>query len=94
MEERIMTLHPEEKEEVNISQKKYVVMREAIIESLQEFGELTYGDLRTEVTARLEGSFEGSISWYYTTVKLDLEARHIIKRVGSESPQRIRLASE
>ena len=41
----------------------------------------------------LDGSFDGSIPWCVTTVKLDLEARRVIERVPSASPQRLRLAA-
>ncbi|MFC2948972.1 DUF6958 family protein [Virgibacillus sediminis] len=39
------------------------------------------------VTGRLKGNFKGSPSWHCTAVKLDLEARGIIQRVNSGSPQ-------
>jgi hypothetical protein len=35
--------------------------------------------LNKAVSQTLEGKFEGSIGWYYTTVKLDLEARGVIR---------------
>ena len=45
---------------------------------LQEKGEMTFYGLNDEVGRQLEGNFEGSIGWYVTTVKLDLEARGVI----------------
>jgi hypothetical protein len=94
MEEKIMTLHPEEgKSGVNISRAKYDQIRETIVAALTEHHDMTFADLGADVSRRLEGSFDGSISWYYTTVKLDLEARGIVERVGKGSPQRIRLAA-
>jgi hypothetical protein len=93
MEDKIITLHPEEgKSGVNISRAKYDLMRETIIGALSEHHEMTFSELGAEVASRLDGRFDGSISWYYTSVKLDLEARGIVKRVGKGSPQRIRLA--
>ena len=89
MTKKIMTLHPAGKAGVNIEKQKYDVVREAIILSLREHGTLTFGDLTAEVRQRLEGVFAGSISWYVTTVKLDLEARGEIARVPKSRPQRL-----
>jgi hypothetical protein len=86
-----MTRHPEGKAGVNISRSKYDLIRFAIIDSLNEHGDLTFTQLGNVVKSRIEGDFEGSVSWYYTTVKLDLEARGEIERTGLGSPQRIRL---
>ncbi len=44
--------------------------------------------------ARLPGDFEGSVGWYATTVKLDLEARGLIERMPGESPQVLRLTGK
>ena len=38
-------------------------------------------DLTEEVRHKLAGHFDGSISWYVTTAKLDLEARGMTERV-------------
>jgi hypothetical protein len=49
--------------------------------------------LNEAVSQKLTGDFEGSIGWYFTTVKLDLEARGvIICERKSGQPQMIRLA--
>ena len=92
MAEKIMTLHPAGKAGVNIDRGKYDTVREAILQSLHEHGTLTFGDLTEEVRGKLEGTFAGSISWYVTTVKLDLEARGEIARVPRSRPQRLGLA--
>ena len=89
-EERILTLHPEtDKKGVNISREKYDAMRHAILKAL-EGKTLTFSELEQAVSAQLTGNFDGSISWYMTTVKLDLEARGEIERVPGSSPQQIR----
>ncbi len=90
MEESIMTKHPQGLQGVNINKEKYDQVKEAIISALKEKKELTFTELRKEVEQRLK-SFEGSISWYYTTVKLDLEARGILKRIPKSIPQKIQL---
>lgn len=92
MDERIMTLHPEGKQGVDISRKKYDIVRQSILNHLSAHGEMTFTELTENVRRKLEGSFEGSITWYVTTVKLDLEARKEIERIPKSSPQRLRLA--
>ena len=91
MEERIMTLHPQGKQGVNISKQKYDAMSDAIVESLQVHGELTFQRLVDDVQQKLNGNFDGSITWYVTTIKLDLEARGILERTPNTSPQLLRL---
>lgn len=93
MMERIMTLHPEEgKQGVNISREKYELICNAILSKLQERPEITFQELVSSLEAELSDEFEGSIPWYVTTVKLDLEAREMIQRVPDATPQRLRLA--
>jgi hypothetical protein len=86
-----MTLHPEGKEGVNIEKVKYDLVKEAIIKSLQGVEAIGFKRLRDEVKKILASSFEGSISWYFTTVKLDLEARGIVERIPGSRPQMLRL---
>jgi hypothetical protein len=87
-----MTRHPDkDKQGVNISREKYELMRETIISILNAGGDSTFAELAAQVETQLEGRFDGSIRWYYTTVKLDLEARGVLERTGQGSPQRIRL---
>ena len=53
-----------------------------------------FRDLPKLVDARLTTEQKtklGSVSWYTTTVKLDMEVRGDIVRVPSASPQRLRL---
>jgi hypothetical protein len=89
MPERILTLHPAGKTGVNIEKQKYVTIREAILHTIHERGSVTFGDLTEAVRGKLADTFSGSISWYVTTVKLDLEARGEIARVPNSSPQRL-----
>ena len=93
-EKRFKTLHPEAgKQGVNINEEKYGIVRDAILETIREHGTITFQELTKEVNRKLEGHFDGSISWYVTTTKLDLEARGTIERLPGSKPQRIRLRS-
>jgi hypothetical protein len=89
-ERRVLTRHPEGKQGVNISRDKYEAMSAAILRSMEGRGEVPLQVVRGDVDSELRGRFEGSISWYFTTVKLDLEARGILERVPGKRPQRIR----
>ena len=87
-----MTRHPDPgKSGVNISRQKYDAIRAAILDAIRARGEITFKDLAQDVRTGLAGRFDGSISWYVTTVKLDLEARGLIERVPKNRPQCLRL---
>jgi hypothetical protein len=90
-EERIMTLHPEGKKGVNILKDKYLVMKDTIVTVLKEENETTFDGLISKVKDKLANKFKGSIGWYATTVKLDLEARNTITCTRGSGPQVIKL---
>jgi hypothetical protein len=92
MKDTIRTLHPEKKQGVKISREKYEIIRKAILCVLQAQKEITFMNLSRAVEKEVNGNFEGSVTWYVTTVKLDLEARGQIKRVTNSRPQVVKLA--
>ena len=92
MKEKIRTLHPGKKQGVNISKEKYEVIRGAILCVLKTQKEITFMNLSRAVEKEVNGKFDGSITWYVTTVKLDMEARGEIKRVLNSRPQLVKLA--
>lgn len=91
-QERVYTETPTpEKQGTTINANKYQTIERAIIDALQEEGEILFRDLPESVAQKLNGSFDGSIAWYTTTVKLDMEVRKIVERVPGSRPQRLRL---
>jgi len=52
--------------------------------------ESTHTELMEAIYENIKDTFEGGIQWYGETVKLDLEARGLIQRTGSE-PEKYRL---
>ncbi|HUE99737.1 MAG TPA: hypothetical protein VMN99_10810 [Anaerolineales bacterium] len=92
MRDMIRTLHPQKKQGVNISREKYEIICKAILSTLQEHKEITFMNLSRTVEKEVNGNFEGSVTWYVTTVKLDLEARGKVKRVPNSRPQLVKLA--
>jgi len=91
--ERIMTLHPQGKTGVNILKQKYIVIKEFILNTIKEHGELTYQNLDKLAVQKLKDSFDGKVGWYVVSVKLDLEARNLIERIPNTSPHKLKLAS-
>ena len=92
MKDLVKTLHPEKKQGVNISREKYEMIRKAIMSELRSNKEMTFMKLSRAVENEVRGKFVGSVMWYVTTVKLDLEARGEVKRVQNSRPQLVRLA--
>ena len=92
MKDTIRTLHPAKKQGVNISREKYDVIRNAILCVLQTQKEMPFMKLSRAVEKEVNGNFDGSVMWYVTTVKLDMEARGELKRVQNSRPQLVKLA--
>ena len=92
MKDKIRTLHPEKKQGVNISKEKYDVIRKGILCVMQTEKEITFMKLSRAVEKEVNGTFDGSVTWYVTTVKLDMEARGEIRRVPNSRPQLVKLA--
>ena len=91
MKDMIHTLHPEKKQGVNISREKYEMICKAILSILRAHKEISFMNLSRAVEKEVNGKFEGSVMWYVTTVKLDLEARGTVKRVPNSRPQLVKL---
>ena len=91
MKDTVKTLHPDKKQGVNISREKYEIIRKAILSTLRARKEITFMNLSRAVEKEVNGNFEGSVTWYVTTVKLDMEARGEIKRVPKSRPQLVKL---
>ena len=78
---------------VHIDKNRYRQRRGAILDNLREHGPLTCGQLGTLVEEQLADDFDGSVTWYFAAVKLDLEARGEIRRVLKSLPRMIELGS-
>ena len=91
MRDTIRTLHPEKKQGVKISKEKYDIIRKAILSTMNRQKEISFKNLSRAVEKEVNGSFDGPVMWYVTTVKLDMEARGEIKRVPKSRPQLLKL---
>jgi len=82
------------KQPTRIDRWKSDAIRQAILSCVPMRGEgVAFRDLPTLVTQKLSAKNRqavGSIKWYTTVVKLDLEVKGEIERVDGVSPQRLR----
>ena len=80
------------KKSTRIARWKYAAVREAILDSLSHPSEgVLFKDLAGLVGERLSPEIKrnlGSLGWYTTTVKLDLEVKGEIRRLKNSGPQR------
>jgi len=90
-EERILTKHPQGKDGVNILQRRYDVIKDFIIKTIEENDEIAYERLSDQAIEKLSDTFDGKVVWYIVVVKLDLEARKIIERIPKTSPHQLRM---
>ncbi len=92
---RVQTKHPERgKSGPRIERVKYDAFSRAILKAVPRTKQgIPFGELARRVSPLLPRAVRnavGSVSWYTTTIKLDLEARGRIERVPGSSPQRLR----
>ena len=90
-EEKIMTLHPQGKNGVNILKRRYDQIKVFILQTIEENNEISFEDLTDLAVKNLTNKFDGKVIWYIVTVKLDLEARGIIERIPKKSPHELRM---
>ncbi len=82
------------KSSTRIDAWKYQLVHKAIRKALPNKGDgLPFKDLPGKVSGMLTAEQRrkiGSVTWYTTTVKLDMEAKGLIERVPKAKPQRLR----
>lgn len=93
-EERVVCETPTPgKQPTRIPQWKYDLVRRAILEAVPVDGNgVAFKELPAAVAVRLsqeERAGLGSVSWYTTVVKLDLEVRGELRRLDGSRPQRL-----
>ena len=91
---KFQTIHPEAgKQGTKIDAAKYEAMKAALLAVVPaDDAGIPFMDLADAVRPHLPDELfaNASVSWYVTTVKLDLEARGLIERVPGARPQRLR----
>ena len=75
----IFTKHPEGKKGAAIPKTDYYMICESILDILQQEEKITFNELIDEVQRRLTIDLMTNIAWRILVVKLDLEAKGLIK---------------
>lgn len=92
--ETIEALNPHPgKAPTRVNRAHYEAYRCALLRVIPESASgVAFGDLADLVTPHLSPEVASATKpmWWVTTVKLDLEARGLIERIPSVSPQRLR----
>ena len=72
----------------NVTHEKYFAIREAMLEVLPTEGEgLTLDEMVKLIEPMVPKElFPKGVTWYTVTVKLDLEAKGLVKRLPNTSP--------
>jgi hypothetical protein len=91
----VQTCHPDRNKSMpRVARPAYEAIRHAILQVVpRTVAGIAFKDLPRRVAALLPADARsqiGSIPWYTTVVKLDLEARGVIERVPGVLPQRVR----
>jgi RNA:NAD 2'-phosphotransferase (TPT1/KptA family) len=95
MEPKLQLRHPTGKKAVSMDKEKYDTLKKAILSCLKANGDLTHKELQQAVIKDFKKNkikFEGSVEWHMEWVKLDLEARKEIKRIGEKSDLKFAIA--
>ena len=91
-EELFSTLHNfSDTETMRIDRIKYDTVREVIMRILRMYGSMTYSELAELVEIQLQNNFDGSITWYFSNVMMDLETSRDIRRRSISKPQLIEI---
>ena len=73
-----------------MSKEKYNLLKPAVLKYLRTKRKATFGGITKAIEKEFKTTgqiFQGSLPWYLEWVKLDLEARKVIRRVPNTSPQ-------
>ena len=89
MDKKVQLKHPKGKKAIRMPKAKYDLLKPMVVKYLRSNGNATFSAMTSAIAKEFKTNgtkFEGSIPWHLEWVKLDLEARKIIKRVPNTSP--------
>ena len=81
----VVTQHPEGKKGASLSRPDYDLIRDSILSILEQTDKLTLNQLIDQVQQRCHARLVTNLAWRILMVKLDLEAKGLIKIVSHPS---------
>jgi hypothetical protein len=96
METKIQLKHPAGKKAISMDKDKYETLKKILFNRLKTKGESTHTELLQAITEDFKKNkikFAGSVEWHMEWVKLDLEAKNEIIRIGDKSPVKFAIVS-
>ena len=90
MDQKVHLKHPQGEKPISMNRDKYDLLKPAVLKYLRAKGKATFTELSAAIAKDFRANrtqFKGSLPWHLEWVKLDLEARKMIKRVPNTTPQ-------
>ena len=89
MEQKIQLKHPAGKKAISMDKEKYDTLKKYMLSHLKDNSQSTHTELLNSIIKHFKSdkiNFSGSVEWHMEWVKLDLEARKLIKRTADKAP--------
>jgi hypothetical protein len=86
--------HPLDRKAIRMDEEKYDLLKPAMLKDLRSAGRVTFRAMSVAVEADLRTArraFSGPIPWHVEWIRLDLEARRIIRRAQKTIPHQYEL---
>ena len=96
MDNKVQLKHPQGKKPISMPKEKYDLLKPMVLKYLRANGKATFGAMSSAIAKEFKTNkikFKGSVPWHLEWVKLDLEARKVIKRVPNTTPQEYMIVS-
>ncbi|HEY3405446.1 MAG TPA: hypothetical protein VGK59_18815 [Ohtaekwangia sp.] len=88
-DEIIWTYRPDGKKGTQISRAQYNLLASFILNVLNAHEEVTLQQLLEKAQAEISESIDSDVAWYILQVKLDLEARDLVRVISSSHNRRL-----
>ena len=85
----IWTYRPDGKKGTQIPRAQYNLLASFILNTLSNYNEITLQQLLEKAQAEISESNDSDVAWFILQVKLDLEARDLVRVISSSHNRRL-----